>query len=216
MPDREGTQMVSTKWNFEAEYIQSCNCDYGCPCNFNGYPSKGHCEALVGYRIGNGSVDGTKLDGVKFSLGLWWPKAIHEGNGSARIYIDPSASPAQKKVVEELCSGKHGGGAFEIFPKTFSKVFPTKATKIDWSFKGYDSRFAVDGVGEVVSSHIRNAVTNDPFEGQVMLPGGIQFKKAEVTSVDWWLRDSEATWNMSHRKTNGHVAKVTFTEKGPA
>ena len=141
---------------------------------------------------------------------------FHEGGGSARIYIDPSASAQQKKTVEELCSAKHGGGVFEIFPKTFSKVFPTKSAKIEWSFKGYDSRFAVDGLGEVKSSHILNPVTNDPFEGQVLLPGGIGFKKAEVTSVDWWLKDAEAMWNMSHRKANGHVTTVTFNEKGPA
>ena len=207
---------MGDKWSFDAEYVQSCNCDYGCPCNFNGYPTKGHCEALLAYRVTKGSVDGTKLDGVKFALGLWWPKAIHEGGGSARIYIDPSASAQQKKTVEELCSAKHGGGVFEIFPKTFSKVFPTKSAKIEWSFKGYDSRFAVDGLGEVKSSHILNPVTNDPFEGQVLLPGGIGFKKAEVTSVDWWLKDAEAMWNMSHRKANGHVTTVTFNEKGPA
>jgi len=207
---------MGDKWSFDAEYVQSCNCDYGCPCNFNGYPTKGHCEALLAYRITKGSVGGTKLDGVKFALGLWWPKAIHEGGGSARIYIDPSASAQQKKTVEELCSAKHGGGVFEIFPKTFSKVFPTKSAKIEWSFKGYDSRFAVDGLGEVKSSHILNTVTNDPFEGQVLLLGGIGFKKAEVTSGDWWLKDSEAMWNMSHRKANGHVTTVTFNEKGPA
>ena len=56
---------MATKWNFETEYIQSCNCDYGCPCNFNGYPDKGHCEAFVGYKIRTGKFGDTKLDGVK-------------------------------------------------------------------------------------------------------------------------------------------------------
>lgn len=207
--------MARAKWNIDFEYIQSCNCDYGCPCNFNGYPTHGHCEALVGYRVRKGSLAGTNLDGAKFALGLWWPKAIHEGNGTARIYIDPAATPAQKKAIEEIASGKHGGGVFEVFPKTFSKVLPTKAAKINWKWSGYDSAFAVEGVGEVRSSHIKNPVTNDNFEGQIVLPGGIGFKKADVTSVEWSLKDAEAGWNMRYPKASGFVCDVAMNEKGP-
>ena len=72
---------VKTKWNMEAEYIQSCNCDWGCPCNFDALPTHGSCEALVAYRVKKGKFGETKLDGVVFAEGLWWPKAIHEGNG---------------------------------------------------------------------------------------------------------------------------------------
>ena len=207
---------MAAKWRLEGEYIQSCNCDYGCPCNFDAYPTRGHCEALAGYRITKGSFDGTTLDGVKFAWGLWWPKAIHEGNGAGRVYIDPGATAAQRRAIEELTSGKHGGGTFEIFPRMLSKVYPMKAAKIAWTFKGYDSKFTVAGVGEVASSHIRNPVTNDAFEAQVVLPGGIGFKKAEVTSVDWWLKDPDAKWDMRHEKTAGFVTKVTFTPKGPS
>ncbi len=204
------------KWNFETEYIQSCNCDYGCPCNFNGYPTEGHCEALIGYRVTGGSIGGTKLDGVKFAVGAWWPKAIHEGNGAARIYVDPAATAAQAKAVEDLNTGKHGGGVFEIFPKTWTKVYPLKTAKIDWTFKGHDSKFTVAGVGEVASAHIRNAVTNDPFEGEIRLPRGIAWKRADVTSVDWWLKDPEAAWDMRHAKASGFVTTIKYNEKGPA
>ncbi len=204
------------KWSLTAEYIQSCNCDYGCPCNFNALPSRGNCEALLGYHITKGVVGGTKLDGVTFAQGLYWPRAIHQGNGVARLYVDPRASAAQRKAVEELVAGKIGGGVFEIFPKTWSKTYSTKAAKIGWRFGGYDSKFTVEGVGEVASSHIRNPVSGDTFEGKIVLPGGIAWKKADVSSVDWWLRDPEAAWNMRHEKTSGFVCTVSFTEKGPA
>jgi hypothetical protein len=59
MPDTSSPQ-----WRIETEYVQSCNCDYGCPCNFNALPSYGNCEALVGYRIIKGNFGDTKLDGV--------------------------------------------------------------------------------------------------------------------------------------------------------
>ena len=32
------------KWRYTADYMVSCNCDYGCPCNFNALPTTGKCE----------------------------------------------------------------------------------------------------------------------------------------------------------------------------
>ena len=31
----------------KADYVETCNCDFGCPCNFNGFPTYGYCRALV-------------------------------------------------------------------------------------------------------------------------------------------------------------------------
>ena len=27
------------QWSFEADYFTACNCDWGCPCNFNARPT---------------------------------------------------------------------------------------------------------------------------------------------------------------------------------
>ena len=205
--------MPGTKWNFEAEFIQSCNCDYGCPCNFNGYPTHGNCEALNAYRIRKGTFASTKLDGVKFAHGYWWPKAIHEGNGVGALYIDPSATPAQRKAIEEIVAGKHGGGAFEVFPKTLARTHPTKTAKIEFVYDGHDSYFKVDGVGEVHSTHIKNPVTGAEFEGSIDLPNGIAWKHAQVTAIkEWWMRDGDL--KASHENVSGFVTIVRFSEKG--
>ena len=34
------------KWSLEADYLQGCNCDYGCPCEFEAPPTEGLCEGL--------------------------------------------------------------------------------------------------------------------------------------------------------------------------
>jgi hypothetical protein len=201
------------KWDFEAEYIQSCNCDFGCPCNFNGYPTFGNCVALVAYRIRKGKFGNAKLDGATFAAGFWWPAAIHEGNGTARIYFDTKVTAEQKAALLEILSGKVGGGFFEVLPKTLAKVHPPKTTKVDFHFNGYDSWFAVDGVGEVRSEHIRNPVTKDRFEGSIVLPHGLAFKEAIVSSIKkWWMRDEDLL--AYHTDRNGHVAVVKFTEAG--
>ena len=203
---------TSPKWNFEAEYIQSCNCDYGCPCNFNGYPTHGNCEALVAYRVTKGQFGTTKLDGATFAMALWWPKAIHEGNGTVRAYFDPKTTPEQQKALEEVLSGKHGGGVFEIFPKTLTTVHPPKRAKIDFHFSSYESWFTVEGAGEVRSAHIKNPVTGDAFSGEIVLPGGIGWKRAIVSAVTWWMRDEDLL--ARHANKNGHVATVKFTNDG--
>jgi len=91
-----------------------------------------------------------------------------------------------------------------------------KTAKIDFRFKGYDSSFRVEGVGEVQSEHIRNPVTGAPFEGQIFLPGGVNWRKSEVTSIKrWLLRDDVAGWNMAHENVAGFVAVQRYNERGP-
>jgi hypothetical protein len=182
--------MSKVDWEFEAEYIQSCNCDYGCPCNFNGLPTYDNCEALVAYKIRKGHFGKTKLDGVVFALAAWWPKAIHLGNGIARIYVNTGANAEQFAAITEISSGQHGGGVFEIFAKTFREVYPARQAKIDFVYDGHNSRFTVEGVGEVRSEPIRNPVTGAEFRGQIVLPDGLQWKQAEVTNIAaWWMHD---------------------------
>ena len=45
---------TTVPWRLQADYIETCNCDFGCPCNFNGFPTGGRCEALVGYHLRSG------------------------------------------------------------------------------------------------------------------------------------------------------------------
>ena len=204
---------AKTRWNFEAEYIQSCNCDWGCPCNFNGLPTHGNCEALVAYKIKKGQFGPTKLDGVTFAEGFWWPKAIHEGHGTGALYLDENTTAEQRKAIEQIFGGKHGGGSFEIFPKTLTKVLPTKVVKVDFHFNGYTSWFKVDGIGEVRSGYISNPVSGEKFKGSIVLPGGISWKKSIVTNIKkWWVRDRDIL--ATHENKAGFVTTVKFSQKG--
>ena len=51
-------------WNMKADYVETCNCDYRCPCNFNGFSTDGFCRALVLYHIRDGTFGKIKLDGL--------------------------------------------------------------------------------------------------------------------------------------------------------
>jgi hypothetical protein len=54
------TQQIPN-WCIKADYVESCNCDYGCPCNFTGFPTYGFCRALTLYHIREGNYS-DKID----------------------------------------------------------------------------------------------------------------------------------------------------------
>jgi hypothetical protein len=89
--------------------LVACNCDYGCPCNFNARPSHGKCEGGWTWHVQEGSYGDTALDGLNFSIYVNWPGAIHQGNGEALILIDQQADDRQREAIATLVKGGVGG-----------------------------------------------------------------------------------------------------------
>ena len=88
-PRHEDTTMA--KWWWKADYVETCNCAHGCPCNFTQIPTDGTCKSMVAWDIHEGECDGVRLDGLRLGLVAAWPNAIHKGNGRCLIYIDERA-----------------------------------------------------------------------------------------------------------------------------
>jgi hypothetical protein len=87
-----GQQQKKPSWKVHAYFLDACNCDWGCPCQFNANPTHGNCEGVTGYHIITG-IYGTKvkLDGLNMALIASWPGPLHEGRGKASYYIDNRA-----------------------------------------------------------------------------------------------------------------------------
>ncbi|TLX86733.1 MAG: DUF1326 domain-containing protein [Thaumarchaeota archaeon] len=67
-----------------AYYLDACNCDRGCPCQFNAKPTHGYCDVVSAIHIIDGSYgNDIKLDGFNMALIGSWPGAVHEGRGKA-------------------------------------------------------------------------------------------------------------------------------------
>ena len=64
-----------TPYRVKGVFLETCNCDAGCNCNFGGFPDHGPCEALVGIMVNEGTFGDTDLSGVKVVLAVKWPKA---------------------------------------------------------------------------------------------------------------------------------------------
>src|SRR4029077_10040069 len=87
---------VKTEWQISGDEVGSCNCDWGCPCQFNAPPTTDHCEAFIGYAIRAGRYGDTSLDGVKCAAIYHWPGRIDEGNGTRQIIVDEGVSTEQR------------------------------------------------------------------------------------------------------------------------
>jgi hypothetical protein len=92
------------KWSIECDYMESCNCDFGRACNFSGFPNYGRCETLVGFHIRSGNYGNVSLDGLDFIYAASWPREIHQGNRTMRVYIAERAFAEQRQA--DQCAGR--------------------------------------------------------------------------------------------------------------
>ena len=105
----DATQQIPN-WHIKADYVESCNCDYGCPCNFSSFPTYGFCRALVLYHIREGNYgDNIGLNGIEVIYAVSWPKAIHEGNGTMQLFITKNSNKNQRKAIVNIFTGTAKG-----------------------------------------------------------------------------------------------------------
>ena len=171
-----------TPWRIAGDEVATCNCAWGCPCQFNALPTYGRCEALVACRIREGQYGRTRLDGVTFAAAYWWPGAIHEGNGIVRLAIDDKTTPEQRDALLKITSGKEGCTFFEIFASVVSQALDPLIVPIQFQTDRAkrQARLNVPGLGEFKAEPIRNPVTGEEHRARIQLPNGFEYKEAEM------------------------------------
>lgn len=200
---------AKVKWSFEADYLQACNCDYGCPCEFSAPPTLGYCDGVGAWRIKNGKYGKVKLAGLGLGFAAHWPKAIHEGNGTVCIFVDEKANPAQRDALLQIASGKAGGLPFEILATTFSKLLEPLFVPFQFVLKGKNSSMKMGDAVVASMAPIKNPVTQKPESVRVNHGTGFVFQKAECVSADE-MRVSAGELNFSWPKKAGFVAQVKY------
>ena len=172
-----------TKWSLEADFLQACNCDYGCPCEFSAPPTKGFCEGMGAWRIIHGHYGDVKLDGLGVAFAAHWPKAIHEGNGTCMLFFDDRATSSQRDALLQICSGQAGGMPFEIIVTTFSKILDPQYVPFKFNFYGRNSSVQIGNAMDVTVEPIKNPVTGEPESVRIEHSTGFIFKSAECVSA---------------------------------
>ncbi len=104
--------MAGKNWTISGEYIESCNCEYLCPCiytNPQGEATDEHCVSLQAYRLDKGQCGDVDLTGLRFALIIRSGRVMADGGWVFAHVIDESADEAQRAALGAIISGEAGG-----------------------------------------------------------------------------------------------------------
>jgi hypothetical protein len=196
-------------WQLRGTVLVGCNCDYGCPCNFNAPPTYGKCEGGWTWHIEQGRYGDTTLDGLTLCVFADWPGAIHEGNGKAVVFYDERADERQREALERLARGGEGG-PWGIFINTYELLAVTPAP-FELELDAERSRVKVGDLAELVMEPIRNPVTGAETRGCIQLPTGLVFREGWcAASTTFWVKDG-----ISYDHSGKQAEWAPFEYSGP-
>jgi hypothetical protein len=165
-----------TDWYMEGPWFKSCNCDPGCPCDFNQYPTQGYCQGMVAMRIDKGHFGDVDLSGLHWAGAVKWPGALHEGNGELQPIIDAKATEEQMGALAQALSGEHGDTLMEIVKAICPTVHEPILAEFEFEFD-LDSRTGRLKAGplETEVETLRAIDPPDPYRVIVKVPNGFEY-----------------------------------------
>jgi hypothetical protein len=170
---------VVESWTMKGATFGPCNCDWGCPCNFDAPPTYGHCDGVYVWALSEGRYGDVGLDGLNFAWAAHSPGAIHEGNLTAVWLVDQKASEEQRAALETLATGP-AGLPFDILSSVTSTLLDTIYASFAVELAGIDTRAKVGDVFEVVQSRVKNPVTGEEEELYLDKPRGFTSIRSEL------------------------------------
>jgi hypothetical protein len=208
--------MAYVEWHIEGAELTSCNCEVGCPCQFNAPPSHGDCRAYMFMQIDRGRFGDLILDGLRWGALFAWPGPIHLGGGTAMVVVQEGASPEQRAAIETVASGREtvpGSLITQVFSTTLSSVLPTQVRPIDLTIdlQARSGRVRVPGLLDGAAESIRNPVTGEPHVVSVRLPNGFEYTEAEFLRG---TAKASGPIELVLDGTHAHVAKVHWSTHG--
>jgi hypothetical protein len=124
-------------WNVAGRYMETCNCDFLCPCPTSGLKKSTHgtCTFAMAFDVDRGSYDGVKLDGRKFILVARTPGNMIEGNWSVGLIVDQGADQKQSDALTAIVSGQAGGPMANLAP-LIGKFLGVESRNIQFKHEG--------------------------------------------------------------------------------
>lgn len=180
--------MAHVDWYIEGVEFTNCNCDYGCPCQFEArQPTHGHCRGFAAVRIEKGHFGEVQLDGLGGALLYAWPGPIYKGGGECQAVIDERADPRQREALAAVLYGREtreGATHWWVYTAMSKTVHPPlyRPLAFDFDVEQRRGRVSIPGVLESTARPIRSPATGHEHRVRINLPDGIEFDVAEVAS----------------------------------
>lgn len=212
--------MSMTDWYVEGLEFGSCNCDYGCPCQFESLPTHGHCRGFEVVKIDKGHFGEVDLSGLNIAMFYAWPGPIFEGKGTIQAVIDERADEAQRKALATILYGgetEEAATHWWVFHAMSDTVLEPlfKPIEIEIDVDARKGRAFIPDLLESIGEPIRSPATGDEHRVRIDIPGGIEFELAEIGNavtkatgaIALDLKDTYGQFNIL-RHSGGGVVKA--------
>ena len=206
--------MPNTKWRVSGQYMETCSCDYLCPCapsNLTGKHTKGYCNFAMAFHVDKGQYGTVKLDGLNFTVVAHAPgPSMSDGNIAVGLITDERATPEQQQALVQIGSGQ-GGGPMAALGPLVGKLLGVEAKPI--RFEGQGIRYSVSAPGmldqaiEGVPSAIK---AGEPlYIDNTAHPANARLALAKATRSH--LHAFGIDWDESSGRNNGHFAPFAWS-----
>ena len=197
-------------WRIGGSLIGVCNCDWGCPCNFDAPPTYGACQGAYVWYVEQGNFGDIILDGLYVGAGYESPGPIHEGHVTAQSIIDERADQSQRDALLTLLEGD-AGGPFAILAGLIETGLRPIFAPYEALIDGMNSWVKVPGVLEIGLTSIKNPVTGDPEEIHLVKPTGFTSIKSEMGASTVY----RFTGGFQHDHSGKYAEFAPFDYSGP-
>jgi hypothetical protein len=206
--------MAETTWSIRGEYMESCNCDYLCPCvytNPQGPVTYDHCTAVLVFRIDDGNFGGVRLDGLKFAFVLRSGKVMADGNWIFAVVVDDTADASQRTALAQLAGGEAGGTPGLIRTNLVSDFRGVEYQPIEFEVAGLTRRAAVPGLFafEIEGVASRNRSGEPYYIDNTAHPANRRLALARAK--DLHVHSFGLDLDMTGHGNNGHFAPFAWT-----
>lgn len=208
--------MGMTEWYVEGVEYGSCNCRYGCPCQFEDLPTHGNCRGFEVVQIKKGRFGDLKLDGLTVAMLYAWPGPVFEGKGELQAIIDERADTRQREALEKILHGKETEEAathWWVYCAMSDKIHETlfKPITCEIDLDARKARVHIPGVIESTGNPIKSPATGGEHRVRIDIPNGIEFERAEVGSA---ITKSTGAIKLDLKDTYGQFNILRHSGKG--
>ena len=129
-------------YSVEGDHLEVCTCNVLCPCWVGGDPDEGYCEAINGWHIKEGEINGVDVSGRTIAMLVHIPGNVLDGNWKVRIYLDRDTSDVQQEGILNLWGGKLGGPVKDL-AALIGEVVSVEKTDITFDLVGINGTIKI-------------------------------------------------------------------------
>jgi hypothetical protein len=205
--------MARQNWTMRGEYMESCNCDYLCPCIYTNPQAPvtyDDCIAALVFRIDDGICGETRLDGIKFAFVLRAGKVMADGDWVFAGIVDATADEAQRRALTSIVSGEAGGPPAMIRENLVSDFRGVHFEPIEFILDGLRRAVSIPGVlaFEIEGVASRNRSGEPFYIDNTAHPAGRRLALAR--SKEMHLHGFGLELDLVGKGNNGHFAPFSW------